>query len=123
MATLRKETSTNYSNQTVLRNACVVNETLERLSPRWKMQVLFCIHQGQNRFSLLKDLFPTLADHVLGLRLRELELEDLVVKETDRDAVPPQVRYFATPKGVALLAIMKSLTDWENEFPSSSTAH
>lgn len=121
MATPRKETSTNYSNLAVLRNACVVNETLARLSPRWKMQVLYCIYKGQNRFSLLKDLFPSLADHVLAQRLRELEAEELVEKETDQTAVPPRVSYSATPKGVALLSIMQALTDWENTF--SSLAH
>ena len=117
MATPRKESSTNQANQHVLHNACPVNDTLKRLSPRWKMQVLFCIGQGQNRFSVLKHLFPSLSDHVLGKRLRELELEQLVVKQTDTAAVPPQVRYFATPKGLDLLQIMAALHRWEQQYP------
>ena len=113
MATPRKESSTNAMNQGILRNACPVNDTLERLSPRWKMQVLFCIDQGQDRFSVLKDLFPSLSDHMLGKRLRELEREHLVVKQTNHTAVPPQVRYTATPKGLGLLQVMGALYQWE----------
>jgi len=116
MPTLRKVTSTNHLNQEVLRSACVVNDTLERLSARWKMQVLYCIGQGQNRFALLKDLFPSLSDHVLGQRLRELEEEHLVSRHPNPAAVPPQVQYFTTSKGVALLAIMQSLSEWEQDF-------
>lgn len=116
MPALRKVTSTNHLNQEVLRGACVVNDTLERLSARWKMQVLYCIGQGQNRFALLKDLFPSLSDHVLGRRLRELEEEHLVSRHPNPAVVPPQVHYFTTPRGVALLAIMQSLTEWEQDF-------
>jgi DNA-binding HxlR family transcriptional regulator len=118
MATQRKDASTNHHNQVVLRDACVVNETLERLSARWKMQVLYCIHQGQNRFSLLKELFPTLSDHVLGQRLRALEEEQLTTRQTNKSTVPPQIQYFATPKGVALLVIMQDLTKWERSYAS-----
>ena len=116
MATPRKEASTNHLNQEVLRLACPVNDTLERLSPRWKMQVLFCINQGQNRFSVLKDRFPSLSDHMLGQRLRELEQERLVARQTDATAVPLQVRYFATAKGLGLLQIMAALYQWEQHY-------
>lgn len=116
MPALRKVTSTNHLNQEVLRNACVVNETLERLSARWKMQVLYCIDQEQNRFALLKNLFPSLSDHVLGQRLRELEEEHLVSRHPNPAVVPPQVQYFTTPKGAALLAIMRTLNEWEKAF-------
>ena len=115
----RKDTSTNHLNQAVLRRACVVNETLERISARWKMQILYCIHQGQNQFSVLKEQFPTLSDHVLGQRLRALEEEQLTTRQTNPDVVPPQTHYFATPKGAALLAIMQDLTAWEQRYPSS----
>ena len=115
----RKDSSTNHLNQVVLREACVVNETLERVSARWKMQVLYCIHQGQNQFSALKGLFPTLSDQVLGQRLRALEEEQLTTRQIDQAAVPPQIRYFATPKGIALLAIMKDLTEWELRFAAA----
>ena len=116
MATRRKESSTNQLNQLVLRAACPVNDTLARLSPRWKMQVLFCIHHGQNQFSSLKSAFSTLSDQVLSQRLRELVQEDLVRRQTDETTVPPQVRYFTTPKGAELLTIMAALHRWEQQF-------
>jgi len=116
MATLRKESSTNHSNQLVLGAACPVNDTLARLSPRWKMQILFCIQQGQNQFSSLKSQFPSLSDQVLGQRLRELERELLVYSQPDGTMVPPQIHYFTTPKGAALLVIMGALYRWEQQY-------
>ena len=120
MATLRKESSTNHLNELVLRAACPVNDTLARLSPRWKMQVLYCIHQGQNQFSSLKTLFPSLSDQVLGQRLRELSQELLVRSQPDGNTVPPQVHYFTTPKGAALLAITEALHRWEQQFAAEA---
>ncbi len=116
MPALRKVASTNHLNQQVLQSACVVNDTLERLSARWKMQVLYSIDQGNNRFTLLKDLFPSLSDHVLGQRLHALQAEHLVSRHPNPAVVPPQVQYFTTPKGEALLAIMRALTEWEQLF-------
>jgi DNA-binding HxlR family transcriptional regulator len=116
MSIPRKKTSTNYLNQGVLRQACIINDTLTRLSARWKVQLLYCIHQGENRFSLLKDAFPSISDQMLGTRLRELEQEGLVTKQTECNVVPVQVQYFATVKGIALLTIMEELTAWEQTF-------
>lgn len=114
-----KNSSTNHLNQAVLREACAVNDTLERISARWKIQILYSIYQGHNRFTLLKDLFPSLSDQVLGQRLRALEAENLATRHLDQLVVPSQVQYFATPKAVALLTIIQTLADWEEAFAAS----
>ena len=112
----RKETSTNHLNQLALAQTCVLTATLERLSARWKIHLLFAIREGQRRFSLLRHAYPAIAEPVLGRRLRELEGEGLVVRTPDASVVPTQIQYFITPKGEALLAIMAALCDWEQQF-------
>ncbi len=116
MSYTRKEHSTNRLNQDALGQTCVLTATLERLSTRWKIHLLFAIQQGQRRFSLLRHAYPTIAEPVLGRRLRELESEGLVVRTPDPSVVPTQVHYFLTPKGEALLEIMGALCDWEQQF-------
>lgn len=112
----RKENSTNRLNQHALAQTCVLTATLERLSARWKIHLLFAIRQGQRRFSLLRHAYPTITEPVLGRRLRELESEGLVVRTPDTSVVPTQVHYFLTPKGESLLEIMEALCDWEQQF-------
>ena len=108
----RKETSTNYLNQHFLAHTCVLNDVLHGISGRWKMQVLYCIHQGQNRFSLLQPALPALSDQMLGKRLRELENKLLIIRHASTDFVPPQVTYTVTPKGESLLRLLHAMCLW-----------
>lgn len=119
MPYLRKEQSTNSLNQAVLAQVCVLPATLERLSARWKMPVLYAIQQGQQQFSLLKRYYPTLSEQVLSKRLRELEGEGLVIRQLNELFVPPQVHYSLTPKAQALLDLMGALCTWEELFANS----
>ena len=112
MASEINESSTNIYNLRVLAASCEVNEILERVSKRWKMQILHSISQEVNQFSLLKKTFPTLSDQVLGKRLAELVMEGLVDKLLVENTCPYQIIYRATEKGIALLAIIHDLNQW-----------
>ncbi|PSL21472.1 winged helix-turn-helix transcriptional regulator [Chitinophaga ginsengisoli] len=112
MASKIKETSTNAYNLKVLAASCEVNDMLKMISPRWKMQILYCISQGVRQFSRLKEVFPSLSDQVLGKRLKELVDEGLAEKTILNETVPPQVIYTHTEKGAALLAIVLDLHLW-----------
>jgi len=113
-----KEQSTNRLNQVILAQDCVLSATMERLSARWKLQILYAIRQGQRQFSLLKQRYPSLSENILGKRLRELEREKLVCRQPNPDYVPPQVHYTVTSKGLALLELMEAICDWELKFTS-----
>lgn len=112
MATLIKENSSNALNLKVLTAACEVNEILECISPRWKMQVLFSISKGIQQFSQLKKAFPSLSDQVLGKRLGELVAENVIEKTIVSGTTPTQVLYTVTNKGEALLTIIQELHLW-----------
>lgn len=112
MASEIKESSTNIRNLKVLADSCEVNEILERISKRWKMQILFSISKEVNQFSLLKRAFPALSDQVLGKRLGELVNEGLAQKKTVAHTCPYQIIYSTTEKGDALLEIVQALHLW-----------
>ena len=113
-----KEQFTNRLNQVILAQDCVLSATMERLSARWKLQILYAIRQGQRQFSLLKQRYPSLSENILGKRLRELERKKLVCRQPNPDYVPPQVHYTVTSKGLALLELMEAICDWELKFTS-----
>ena len=116
MATQRKITSTATLNQQVLDEACSFNEVVKVISPRWKMQILFSIYEGVNRFSLLKQEYGSLSKQVLSKRLTELEAEGFIHKEMDPSQVPTAIYYSIEPKAQALLAFVPQLCDWGDQW-------
>ena len=112
MASEIKESSTNTYNLKVLAASCEVNEILECIAKRWKMQILFSISKDIKQFSRLKKAFPSLSDQVLGKRLGELVAEGLVNKEIVENTCPYQFIYSITEKGAALMVIIQELHQW-----------
>ncbi len=112
MSSKLKENSSNALNLKLLASCCEVNEVLERISPRWKVQILYSIANDFRHFSQLKKAYPSLSDQVLGKRLAELVADNLAAKEPVPDTVPPQTQYSVTRKGQELLAIILDLHRW-----------
>lgn len=110
----RKITSTNFGNQHVLGEACVLNDALYRIGMRWKMQVLYSVSRGHASFGALKRELPNVSDHVLGRRLRELASEGLLEKIERGER---RWTYTVTPRGRGLLDIMQQICDWEVASP------
>lgn len=111
----RKTTSSNFGNQRALATACVANDTLTRIASRWKMQILFFIHSGACSFGALKRSLPSVSDHVLATRLRELTGEGLADKHATSQR---RHEYRVTPRGARLLDIVAQLCDWERADPA-----
>jgi hypothetical protein len=91
----RKVGSSNFLNQQRLAEACVANEVIARISLRWKMSVLYSIDTGARSFAELKRVHPTLSDHILAARLRELRREAVILSTPRRREARPCWRSFA----------------------------
>ena len=52
---------------------------------------------------------------VLADTLKELEEDGIVLRSAYKE-LPPRVEYSLTPKGAALLPILRQLTDWAGEY-------
>lgn len=109
-----KETSSNAFNRKFLHSVCRINGALETIAGRWKALMLIHIAEGKNRFSLLKQVLPTVSDQVLGRQLRELEADGLIGK-TVIPEVPVRVDYHLTGKGEAILPILDALAEWHDK--------
>lgn len=111
----RKTSSTNYLNQSYLENKCPLNELLYLMSKRWMTEVLFCIEEGNNRFSVIRDELEYISDHILADRLKLLEKEGLIIKK-HFDDVPPRVEYSLTERGEELSRLLDQLCTFASSY-------
>ena len=94
------------------------HQVIARISLRWKMSV-YSIDTGARSFAELKRVHPTLSDHILAARLRELRREGLICKDEPSSHRP---FYTTTRRGASLLGIVRALCAWSEEEPSSPSA-
>lgn len=112
MSSKLKPGTANADNRLFLSQSCEVNEVLNNISTRWKMQILHSISGGVRQFSLLKRAFPSLSDQILGKRLLELVADELIDRTVIEERVPKHIIYNLTEKGIELLKIIDDLHQW-----------
>lgn len=117
--TERKTSSTNYRNQSFLEEKCRLNELLDLVSKRWFSDVLFCIHEGNNRFKLIKDDLKYISDTILSDRLKLLEKYNLITR-MDFDEIPPRVEYSLTDKGDELIGLLEQMCEFSETLISKN---
>jgi DNA-binding HxlR family transcriptional regulator len=109
----RKTNSSNFQNQSFLESKCPLNELLNSMSRRWTTDVLFCIEEGKNRFSAIRDELTYITDHILSDRLKTLEKSGLIIRQQFAE-MPPKVTYSLTEHGVELCRLLEQLCEFSN---------
>ncbi len=92
-------------------HGCPVQGTINVLSGKWKVLVVWHLGFGPRRFAELRDLIPGISEKVLTAQLRELE-SDGVVRRKVKPSSPPQVTYFLSKAGDELIPMMSELCHW-----------
>lgn len=108
---MRKESSTNFENEQMLKNYCNAFKTLSLISGRWKLSILFILLENECTYSKFKSFLPKISDRMLSLQLRELQQDLLILNRTDKDK---QV-YFLSTKGFQLQSVLQCLSDWSEK--------
>ena len=90
---------------------CPVQGTINVLSGKWKVLVVWHLGFSPRRFAELRDLLPGISEKVLADQLRQLE-SDGVVQRKSKPTVPPQVTYSLTKAGDDLIPMMTELCHW-----------
>lgn len=85
--------------------------TLNILSGKWKILILFALCDGTKRFNELRRLIPEVTQRMLTTQLRELE-DSKIVERTVYAQVPPKVEYALSDIGKTLTPILESLKKW-----------
>lgn len=91
---------------------CRVEDALGILVGKWKPIILLHLLQnGTNRFSELKRQLPGITQKMLTQQLRELEVEDIIMRKV-YPQVPPKVEYSITEYGKSLEPILEAMHEW-----------
>lgn len=85
--------------------------TLDVLSGKWKILILFALLDGTKRFNELRRLIPNVTQRMLTSQLRELEQQHIIVRTVYAE-VPPKVEYKLSDIGKTLTPILKQLKKW-----------
>ncbi|WP_312173002.1 winged helix-turn-helix transcriptional regulator [Chryseobacterium sp.] len=83
----------------------------EVLYGKWKIRLLWFIHQGHLRPSELQRKIPDATRRVLNIQLKELEDHELITKKI-YPVVPPKVEYSLTDFGKTLIPVIAALGNW-----------
>lgn len=93
---------------------CGLDLLAEVLYGKWKIRLLYFIHQGHIRPSELQRKIPDASRRILNLQLNALELHELVTKKIYAQ-LPPKVEYSLTDLGKSLIPVICTLGEWGDE--------
>lgn len=92
-------------------HGCPVQATVNVLSGKWKVQILWLLGFGPLRFAELRKKISDVSEKVLSDQLRQLMADGVLSREVN-STVPPQVTYALNLEGKKLVPLMESLCDW-----------
>jgi DNA-binding HxlR family transcriptional regulator len=87
---------------------CPVARTTAIISKKWTILIIRDLAAGIKRFNQLERSLQGISPKTLSERLRFLEQEGMIVRETFAE-VPPRVEYSLTEKGSDLIAVIDSI--------------
>ena len=94
---------------------CPVCRTAEIVCGKWTLLLVRDLADGTSRFCELERSLAGISPRTLSLRLRALEEQEIVERQTFPE-VPPRVEYAMTEKGLTLRPIIFAMRDWGVEF-------
>jgi DNA-binding HxlR family transcriptional regulator len=94
---------------------CPVCRTADIVCGKWTLLVIRDLAEQRARFCELERSLEGISPRTLSLRLRALEEEGIVARETFSE-VPPRVEYALTDKGRALVPIVESMRVYGREW-------
>src|SRR6266508_6415643 len=95
--------------------SCPVCRTADIVCGKWTLLLVRDLAEGCSRFCELERSLAGISPRTLSLRLRALEEEGIVERETFPE-VPPRVEYALTVKGRALVPIVESMREYGTEW-------
>jgi DNA-binding HxlR family transcriptional regulator len=95
-------------------STCPINFTIDLISGKWSMWVLWTLQDGSLRFGELKRKIPEITEKMLIQQLKKFENHNIVSRKV-YSQVPPKVVYSLTEHGRSLKPIMLLIKQWGDE--------
>ena len=96
-------------------DTCPVCRTAEIVCGKWTLLVIRDLADGRSRFCELERSLQGISPRTLSLRLRALEEEGIVKRQTYPE-VPPRVEYALTDKGRALVPLIEDMRTYGRQW-------
>jgi len=101
--------------------SCPFCRTADVVCAKWTLLLVRELADGQSRFCELERALPGISPRTLSLRLRALEEQGIVERQTFAE-VPPRVEYALTEKGFALVPVIDAMRAWGEEWHAEQLA-
>ena len=95
----------------VLSNECPSREILEHLTSKWSVFFFFCLSDGVQRFSELRNRIEGISEKMLAQTLKMLEHDGFILRTVYAE-VPPKVEYQLTILGAQAAEKLNYLIGW-----------
>jgi DNA-binding HxlR family transcriptional regulator len=102
-------------------DTCPVCRTAEVVCGKWTLLIIRDLAEGRSRFCELERSLKGISPRTLSIRLRALEEEGVVERQTYAE-VPPRVEYALTDKGRALIPIVESMREYGTRWLAADCA-
>ncbi len=89
-------------------NTCPIARTAAIISGKWTLLIIRDLAAGVKRFNQLERSLQGISPKTLSERLRSLEDEGVVIRQTFAE-MPPRVEYSLTEKGYDLVQLIESM--------------
>ena len=96
-------------------DTCPVCRTAEIVCGKWTLLLIRDLAEGRSRFCEIERSLRGISPRTLSLRLRALEEEGIVERQTFPE-VPPRVEYALTAKGRALVPLIDHMRTYGREW-------
>ena len=96
-----------------------VGVTLNVIGGKWKILILWHLHNKSLRFSELKNNLNGITQKMLTQELRELEKDKIVLRKV-YPVIPPKVEYSLSRYGKTLEPVLQILCDWGQKHKAST---
>ncbi len=94
---------------------CALTRSMAEIGTKWKPIIVFVLQGRKVRFGQIDAYIPLITRKVLTEQLKELEADGIVQREAFAE-IPPRVEYSLTTKGLALLPILRTVMDWNEQW-------
>jgi DNA-binding HxlR family transcriptional regulator len=100
---------------TTVNEQCPFSISMNIMSGKWKMTILWHLSKGTVRFNEMQRLLPRITQKTLTQQLRELESDGLVKRNIYAE-VPPRVEYCLTELGESIRPVLDCLCRWGKQY-------
>jgi DNA-binding HxlR family transcriptional regulator len=97
------------------------HHAVELIGRRWAGAIIDILMKGPARYNELRSEIPDISDKMLAERLKELEIEGVVVRTVIPDP-PVGVEYKLTEKGRALESAVNAIGKWAEKWVAAPPA-